>query len=89
MSTLPDPLYRIFEEHLHSGLYDATPVEMFVRDVVDFYWKQLSDSGHIPHRLHEPLRHDFHQDVQEMLKTKTYGHYGIGEYNRIRHRKMA
>ena len=90
MSTFhEDPLYQVFEEHLHSGLYDEAPVEQFVRDVVEFYFVALNRTGHIPHRMHEHLRNDLGQDVQEMLKVKIYGHFGIGEYNRIRRKKSS
>jgi hypothetical protein len=81
---LEDPLYAIFEEHLHSGLYDELPVENFVRDVVEYYFKRLTDTGHVPHKMHDHLRMDLGQDVVDMLKTKIYGHFGIGEYNRTR-----
>lgn len=85
MSTLvDDPLYEVFEEHLHSGLYDNQPVESFLHDVVSFYWRSLERSGHIPHRMQEMLKIDLFQDVQEMLRAKTYGHYGISDYNRNR-----
>lgn len=84
-----DPLYAIFEEHLHSGLYDEVPLEQFVRDVVDYYVKELGRTGHVPHRWHESLRTDLAADVQEMLKVKIYGHYGIGEYNRQRRKKSS
>ena len=90
MSTLPDdPLYQIFEEHLHSGLYDDQPVENFVRDVVDSYWRDLQRLGHIPQRMHEAMRVDLLQDVTDMLRSKIYGHYGIGEYNKSRRKKGA
>jgi hypothetical protein len=84
-----DPLYKIFEEHLHSGLYDEKPIEVFVHDVVDYYFSQLVRGGHIPHRMHDLVRSDLVQDVQEMLRAKIYGHYGIGEYNRIRRKKTS
>jgi hypothetical protein len=84
-----DPLYRVFEEHLHSGLYDERPVEHFVRDVVDFYWQNITRSGHVPQRLQEPLKMDLLQDVTDMLKVKIYGHFGIAEYNRIRLRRTS
>ncbi len=90
MSTLSeDPLYQVFEEHLHSGLYDDQPVEKFVRDVVDFYWLALVRTGYVPQRLHEILKSDLIQDVQDMLRAKIYGHYGIGEYNRVRRKKSS
>jgi hypothetical protein len=84
-----DPLYKVFEEHLHSGLYDLRPSDALVRDVVDYYWRVIFDAGHVPHRLHEFLRVDLIQDVQDMLKAKIYGHYGIAEYNRVRKKKQA
>ncbi len=90
MSTnVDDPLYQIFEEHLHSGLYDDQPVETFVRDVVDFFFHNLMKSGNVPQHMHEPLKNDLIQDVQDMLRAKIYGHYGIGEYNRIRRKKTS
>lgn len=90
MSTLPDdPLYKVFEDHLHSGLYDQRPGDALVRDVVDYYWRTIGQSGHVPHRLHDFLRVDLIQDVQDMLKAKIYGHYGIAEYNRIRKAKTG
>lgn len=84
-----DPLYLIFEEHLHSGLYDEAPIEQFVQDVVDFYFNFLSREGHIPQRLQESLRLDLMQDVSDMLKAKIYGHYGIAEYNQRRRKKSS
>ena len=84
-----DPLYKVFEDHLHSGLYDDQPTERFVRDVVDFYWTAISKTGHIPHRMHDLMKVDLTQDVQDMLKVKIYGHFGIGEYNRSRRAKPA
>jgi hypothetical protein len=85
--TQEDPLYSIFEQHLHSGLYDEAGSEQLVLDVVDFYWQTLSTFGHVPLRLHESLRADMAQDVQDMLRSKIYGHYGVGEYNRTRLKK--
>lgn len=84
-----DPLYQVFVEHLHSGLYDERPSEALVRDVVDYYWQTIGLKGYIPHRLHDFLRVDLIQDVQDMLKVKIYGHYGVAEYNRIRRKKTS
>lgn len=89
MSKRDDPLYVIFEEHLHSGLYDEVPLEQFIRDVVDYYIQDLNRKGHVPHKWHEILRTDLAHDVQEMLKAKIYGNYGIGEYNRTRRKKTS
>ena len=85
--TADDPLYQIFEQHLHSGLYDNQPMDKLVRDVVDLYWDKLRKTGFIPFRLQELVRVDLTQDVQDMLRVKIYGHYGVGEYNRVRRKK--
>jgi len=84
-----DPLYAIFEQHLHSGLYDEMPQDKFVQDVVDYYWKTLTLSGHIPHGMQKSLETDLTLDVKDMLKSKIYGHFGIGEYNRTRREKST
>lgn len=86
---LDDPLYLVFEEHLHSGLYDDQPAEKLIKDVVDFYWESLNRKGYIPQRMHELMRLDLLQDVHDMLRAKTYGHVGIGEYNKNRLRKSS
>ena len=74
---------------MHSGLSDDQPVEIFVRDVVDFYFTTLTRAGNVPQNLHESLKGDLAQDVQDMLRAKIYGHYGIGEYNRVRRKRLA
>lgn len=79
-----DPLYAIFLEHLHSGRYDQQPVETFLRDVVDYYWRELTTREHVPQRMVETVRGDLTADVQDMLRVKIYGHYGIQDYNRSR-----
>lgn len=90
MSTLhEDPLYHVFEEHLHSGLYDDQPVEKFLTDVVDFYFESLRRAGHIPHKMRDLIRMDLMQDVHDMLRAKIYGNYGIGEYNRRRRTRSS
>lgn len=82
-----DPLYQVFVDHLHSGAYDDQPVEAFVRDVVDHYWLTLTSGGFIPHRMREIVKVDLTHDVQDMLRAKIYGHFGIGDYNRVRQKK--
>ncbi len=84
-----DPLYDIFVDHLHSGLYDAQPVDMFVKDVVETYWRVLAGRNSFTASMEEYVKVDLAQDVQDMLRVKIYGHYGIGEYNRIRRKKSG
>lgn len=84
-----DPLYEIFEEFLHSGQYDHEPLEIFVHDVVEKYWAWLLRNGHIPFKMQDSVKSDLIRDVQDMLRAKIYGHYGIGEYNSRRRKKTS
>lgn len=86
---LDDPLYRVFEEHLHSGLYDDQPAEKLVKDVVDFYWTTITRQGYVPHRMQELMKLDLVQDVHDMLRTKTYGHHTVADYNKVRRSKAG
>ena len=64
--------------------------EIIVGDEVPFIQDtRLTDTGHVPHKMQQSLRMDLGQDVVDMLKSKIYGHYGIGEYNRIRLKKSS
>lgn len=76
-----DPLYKIFEEKLHSGDYDQATKERFVYEIVELYWKDLVKSGNIPLGMQETLKADLAIDVHDMLKTKIYGHHTIKDYN--------
>ena len=89
MSNGEDPLYGIFEEHLHSGLYDDQAESVFLSDVVEFFIHNLKTQGFVPYRLTEHLRNDLAADVKDMLKAKTYGHGNIGAYNRAREKKTG
>ena len=84
-----DALYDIFVDHLHSGLYDDKPVEQFVRDVVESYWRLLAGRNAFTAAMEDYVKVDLAQDVQEMLRAKIYGHYGISEYNRVRRKKTS
>ena len=86
--TVDDPLYTIFEEHLHSGVYDDAKVDKFIEDVVEFYLINLNQGGHIPLQMVDKLRQDLSVDVQDMLRVKTYGHTGIAAYNQARRRRF-
>jgi hypothetical protein len=89
MSNGEDPLYSIFEEHLHSGLYDDQAEEVFLADVVDFYIQKIKGNGFVPYRIHEHLRNDLAVEVRDMLRAKIYGYHGIGAYNRARDKKSS
>ncbi len=58
----------------------------FVERVVQEYIKTLSASGTVPHAHREALAADLQEEVMEMLRKKTYGHFSLTEF---RKKKLA
>ena len=58
----------------------------FVERVVQEYIKTLSASGTVPHAHRETLAADLQEEVMEMLRKKTYGHFSLTEF---RKKKLA
>lgn len=81
-----DPLYDIFEKHLHSGEFDRRPEEDLVAAIVDEYLLFLVQQGMAPHKQADDLRQDVLLEVKDMLKIKTYGHFDVRQYNLARRR---
>ncbi len=75
-----DPLYVIFEQHLLNALVEEESTEEFVNRVVQDYIAGVSDSASIS-RQHLPMvEDDLREEVLEMLRKKTYGHYSLKEF---------
>jgi hypothetical protein len=79
-----DPLFRIFEEHLHQGLIDDEAPEVFVDQVVEKYITWLkTDSVFVMSTLAQ-LEADARLDVLDMLHKKTYGFFSLAQYRKAR-----
>jgi hypothetical protein len=80
MSMNSDPLYSIFEQHLMSALVEEESTEDFVNRVVQDYIAGM-DEGAVIARSHlTAVEEDLREEVLEMLKKKTYGHYSLKEF---------
>ncbi len=75
-----DPLYQIFEKHLHRALMKDESAEVLVDGVIREYTELLSRKGLAPLRLLEFIEIDAREEVSDMLKKKTYGHFSFTEY---------
>ena len=86
MSSRKDPLFKIFEHHLFNAMVEDESSSDFVERVVQEYIKTLSASGTVPHAHRETLAADLQEEVMEMLRKKTYGHFSLTEF---RKKKLA
>lgn len=82
MEKLGDPLYQLFEQHLFNALVEEESTEEFVNRVVQDYIAGFSEFSVIS-RQHLPMvEDDLREEVMEMLKKKTYGHYSLNEFRK-------
>jgi hypothetical protein len=77
-----DPLYQLFEQHLLNALVEEESTEEFVNRVVQDYIAGFGEHALIS-RQHLPMvQDDLREEVMEMLRKKTYGHYSLKEFRK-------
>lgn len=80
-----DPLYLIFEQHLFTALVEEEHVDDFMARVVADYMAHLNVIGTvIPQSLRPTLEQDLRDEVLEMYRKKTYGHYSLAEFRKAK-----
>jgi hypothetical protein len=78
-----DPLYALFEQHLFTALVEEEATDAFIERVVADYMDALQSNGTIIPREHiASLEVDLREEVLEMLRKKTYGHYDLNAYRK-------
>lgn len=77
-----DPLYSIFEQHLMNALIEEETTEDFVTRVVRDYLGRVGQRGSIPQSFVESVETDLKDEVLEMLRKKTYGHFSLDSYRK-------
>lgn len=78
-----DPLYAIFEQHLYTALVEEeTTDEFLVRVVTDYVGRLLSGGTVIPASVRADLETDLREEVLEMLRKKTYGHFNLASFRK-------
>lgn len=78
-----DPLYVIFEKHLMTALVEDETLEEFLDCVVMKYMGHLrTNETVIPVSHVSTIETDLREEVLEMVRKKTYGHYNLASYRR-------
>ena len=75
-----DPLVNIFERHLHRALMQDDSADVLIDNVIKEYTDFLTRKGLAPLRYLEFIEIDAREEVSDMLKKKTYGHFNFTEY---------
>lgn len=76
-----DQLFKIFEQHLFNALVEEESTEDFITRVVSDYMDLLqSNNTVIPREYVADLESDLKDEVLEMLRKKTYGHYDLNAF---------
>lgn len=82
MRAISDPLYSIFEQHLMNALIEEETTEDFVSRVVGDYLGRLGQVGSIPRNFVENIETDLKDEVLEMLRKRTYGHFSLDTFRK-------
>lgn len=85
-----DPLYFVFEQHLYTALVEDETTDAFLERVVADYLGRLNSGGTtVPQTFRETLETDLRDEVLEMLRKKTYGHYNLASYRQAQGIEVA
>ena len=80
-----DPLYSIFEQHLFNALVEGESTDEFlVRVVTDYIGRLVANGTVIAHEHMGSIEADLHEEVLEMCRKKTYGHFNLAEYRKAK-----
>lgn len=77
-----DPLYSIFEQHLMNALIEEETTEDFVTRVAQDYLGRIGQQGSIPRNFVETIETDLKDEVLEMLRKRTYGHFSLDAFRK-------
>ena len=77
-----DLLYTIFEQHLYNALVEDESTGDFLARVVRDYLRLLTARGRILQEHMADIESDLREEVLEMLRKKTYGHYNLAEFRK-------
>jgi hypothetical protein len=79
---MSDPLYRLFEQHLFNAIVEEETADEFLKRVVSDYLDRLTSNGIIPREHLMAIENDLRDEVLEMLRKKTYGHYSLSDFRK-------
>lgn len=84
MKSSMDRLYKIFEQHLLNALVEEETTDEFLSRVVQDYLVSLGETVVILEDHRESIEEDLREEVLEMLRKKTYGHYSLKEFRQTK-----
>ena len=82
MRSQHDPLFSLFEKHLFNALVEDESTDDFINRVVGDYLGHLARTCVIPHQLRPSIEEDLREEVLEMLRKRTYGHYNLQQFRK-------
>lgn len=82
MKPAHDLLYSIFEQHLYNALVEDEVADDLIVRVVRDYLALLSSRGTIMKEHLPSIESDLREEVLEMLRKKTYGHFNLAEFRK-------
>lgn len=83
MESQQDPLFKIFRRHLNEALLlEQTSEEDLTQQIVSEYMELLNARGFVPSRLCKYLEQDVKEEVKNMFRKTTYGHFSFAEYHK-------
>jgi hypothetical protein len=77
-----DLLYTLFEQHLFNALVENETSDEFLGRVVGEYIKLLQSRGTITREHRAMIEDDLREEVLEMLRKKTYGHFNLAAFRK-------
>jgi hypothetical protein len=77
-----DLLYSIFEQYLFNALVEDETTDDFLTRVVREYMTRLSSKGSIPREYTSVIEVDLREEVLEMFRKKTYGHFNLKDFRK-------
>lgn len=83
-----DPLYSIFEQHLMNALIEEETTEDFVTRVTRDYLGRIGQRGSIPRNFVESIETDLKDEVLEMLRKRTYGHFSLDSFRKTQRLRL-
>ena len=77
-----DLLYTLFEQHLFNALVENETSDEFLARVVQEYVKLLTVRGMMTREHKTQIEADLREEVLEMLRKKTYGHFNLATFRK-------
>lgn len=82
MKAMADLLYRLFEHHLYNALVEDETTDDFLTHVVNDYLEHSEIQTRVSPGHRDDIKEDLREEVLEMLRKKTYGHYSLTEFRK-------